>query len=53
MKNKSQPTRNATNREGLTWIEWKAAAQYGGGTPSPAWVNEWAAGVDPTEMGQA
>lgn len=40
------------NTEGLTWIEWRRAAT-GSTRPTPtervALVQEWKAGVDPTE----
>lgn len=47
-----------TNREGLTWEEWCGAAAISAGhTPSPLeaqrWRQDWLAGVDPTDMGQA
>jgi hypothetical protein len=47
-----------TNREGLTWEEWRDAAKYAdrsGMHPEKvkAWRQAWKRGVDPTEMGQS
>jgi hypothetical protein len=49
--------KGGTNREGLTWAEWEAAARFGGGKPAnmfeaSLWSRAWACGFDPTEMGQ-
>lgn len=46
-----------TNREGLTWEEWRNAARVADPTglhpeKIKAWRKEWKRGVDPTEMGQ-
>ncbi len=47
--------KGGTNREGLTWEEWEAAARWTGAKPANMyeggqWAHAWAHGVDPSEM---
>jgi hypothetical protein len=47
-----------TNREGLTWEEWRDAAKFADRTPGmhpmkvKEWRKAWQRGEDPTEAGQ-
>lgn len=45
--------RHATNSQGLTWAEWRAAATLARGSrplpPAHVMVRDWCNGVDPTE----
>jgi hypothetical protein len=54
---RSHSTKVPTNREGLTWEEWRNAARFAaprtGLSPGliKAWRSEWRKGTDPSEMG--
>ncbi len=39
-----------TNREGMTWQEWRQAAAAWGAIPGLGWIVAWVNGVDPTEF---
>lgn len=48
--------KGGVNCEGLTWVEWEAAARFTGAKPANLyeeglWGQAWACGIDPTEMG--
>lgn len=39
-----------TNREGMTWQEWRNAAAAWGAVPQLGWIVAWVNGCDPTEF---
>ena len=59
LANPSSKTKVPTNREGLTWEEWRNAARFAAPhtclTPGliKGWRSEWRKGTDPSEMGRS